>query len=674
MTNKSKTTGIILLVFSIGLVPTAFIINEMFYDQVYAGVPEALLGIQDEALPSLEDQIPGLATPDVLLGVQAEAVSTLESQIPGLATPEVLRSLKDESIAQLPLIINGSGAAQAINQTIDGVAFYVGYPTAKDQFFNSPTFQATYGYVTPQGVSDYYDTLMGDFDVVNLGYTATAQNNLLYGIGPLPGLITDLEMGEGLLTYMALYFNASLGDMALNATMQYYYNATWDQLGALAGYISMYLWDVVVKSQYSPPYTIEQYAEILFYAQWANGTLIEDGIDLSLFKEGVPTDTYGLEAGIPISTDITVPVCINLWDDSSPLSFANDNGIMPWIGAMLGNTTLQTLLISSFSLTPTQLSLVLAWLGNFISTLTPLLIYVETGYTIPAIAQLSFYEQWANGTIMGESILPEGFLSQLDASFAGIPYFEVGIPIPTGLSLTATMGLWNTLNEYSFVNIDGIMVWAGAATNTTLQTLLETTFGLTYAQLLATLTWLGSFISVRVPQLLEYETGYTIPELAQRAFYEQWANGTINGEAVLPDGFLAELDPPILGPPFFELGLTSGPSGLTVTQCALLWNENLVYSLVNSTGIQKWYDAESDPEIYTSLKLNNGGITDMQMTRILSWLPKFRDSIVNMLAKESVGLPMEPYALGNLIVITMSSIAGALALIGVILLIRSRRF
>jgi hypothetical protein len=434
------------------------------------------------------------------------------------------------------------------------------------------------------------------------------------------------------------------------------------------------LWDVVVKSQYSPPYTIEQYAEILFYAQWANGTLIGGGIDLSLFKEGVPTDTYGLEAGIPISTDITVPVCMNLWDDSSPLSFTNDNGIMPWIGAMLGNTTLQTLLISSFLLSPTQFSLVLAWLGNFISTLTPLLIYVETGYTIPAIAQLSFYEQWANGTIMGASILPEGFLSQLDASFAGDPYFEIGLPTSSGLSLTTTMNLWNTLNQYSFVNIDGIMVWAGAATNTTLQTLLATTFSLSFGQLVATLTWLGDFVSVRVPQLLEYETGYTIPELAQRAFYEQWANGTINGEALLPDGFLAELDPPILGPPFFELGLTSGSSGLTVTQCALLWNKNLIYSLVNSTGIEKWYDAESDPEIYASLKLNNGGITDMQMTRILSWLPQFRDTIVNKLAKENVGLPMEPYALGNLIVITISSIAGALALIGVILLIRSKRF
>ena len=672
MANKSKIIGIIFLLFSIGLIPTAFIINEMFYDQVYAGVPEALLGIQDEAVPTLEDQIPGLATPEVLLGVESEAVSTLENQLSILATPQVLTGLKDEAVSQLPAIINGSGTAQFINGTLTAVASAVTLPTAMALFFNSPSFQATFG--TPiQGVSDYYDTLAGNPDLITLGYTANAQNYLLYGNGPLPGIITDLDLGLGVLGYMELYLNASLGDALLNATMQLYYNSTWNQLDALAGYIVNYMWDVVVKSTYAPT-PIGVVAEMIFYEQWANGTVVEDGIDLSLFKEGVPPDTYGLEAGIPFPTNITVPYCMNLWDDSNPLSFTNDNGIMVWIGAMLGNSTLLSLLGSSFSLLSPQLSLVLYWLGTFISDLTPLLILTEIGYTVSYLAQLAFYEQWANGTIQGEALLPGGFLAELDASFAGIPYFELGLPTSSGLPLSTTINLWTPINQYSFVNTNGIMIWVGAATNATLQGLLEAAWGLTHVQLLTTLAWLGSFISVRVPQLLEYETGYTVPQLAQRAFYEQWANGTINGEALLPDGFLAELDPPILGPPYFELGLTSGASGLRVTQCALLWNENSVYSLVNSTGIERWYNAESDLETYALLKLNNGGITDSQMTRILSWLTQFRDQIVNKLAKESVGLPMEPYALGSLIVITMSSIAGALALIGVILLIRSRRF
>ena len=103
--------------------------------------------------------------------------------------------------------------------------------------------------------------------------------------------------------------------------------------------------------------------------------------------------------------------------------------------------------------------------------------------------------------------------------------------------------------------MDGILVWLGAISNATLQGTLIATFGISTGELTALLVWLGAFFTVRVPQLIEYETGYTIPELAQLAFYEQWANGTIQGLSILPDGFLAELDPPILGPPYFEVGL-----------------------------------------------------------------------------------------------------------------------
>ena len=232
MANKSKIIGIIFLLFSIGLIPTAFIINEMFYDQVYAGVPEALLGIQDEAVPTLEDQIPGLSTPEVLLGIESEGISTLESQLPGLATPEVLlgveseavstlenqlsilatpqvlTGLKDEAVSQLPAIINGSGAAKYINGTIDTAAlvYMAGYPTAKDDFFNSISFSSTYPGLM-QGVSEFYG--------MSFLYTVNAQNYLLYGNGPMPGLITDLELGMGVLGYMGLYLNASLGDLVI---------------------------------------------------------------------------------------------------------------------------------------------------------------------------------------------------------------------------------------------------------------------------------------------------------------------------------------------------------------------------------------------------------------------------------------------------------------------------
>jgi len=672
--SKSKLIiGIILIVVGGGLIPTGFFVNQMFVDQIAEGVPDALLAVEEEALPSLEEQLPPLGTPDVLLGIEAEALITLEAQLPVLTTPAVLDGLKEEAIAALPLIINGTGAAQAINQTITGVAGFIGYPAAKDQFFNSPTFQADYGYTTPQGVSDYYDTLMGDFDVVNLGYTVTAQNNLLYGVGPLPGLITDLELGMGLLGYMELYINVTLGDQALNATMQFYYNATWTQLEYLAGYNVNYLWDVVVKSTYSPA-PIEYVAELMFYEQWANGTIAEGGIDLSLFKDTLPEDTYGLEAGVPNPTNITVPTCMALWDSSNPYAFVNDSGILIWVGAMQGNVTLQGVLIGEFlPINGAQMFMLFNWLGSFMATLVPLLLFDETGYTVPELAQLAFYEQWANGTIQGAAVLPDGFLSELSAAFAGVPFFEVGLPSPSGLSLTETMNLWDEANAYTFVNMDGILVWIGAITNTTLQSVLVSTFGISAGELTALLTWLGAFLTVRVPQLIEYETGYTIPELAQLSFYEQWANGTIQGLSILPDGFLSELDPPLLGPPYFEVGLTEGSTGLTASQCEALWDETSEYSLVSASGINKWYIAESFNTTYDDLITNNGGLSTAQMTQILDWLPQFRDEIVNALAKEELGLPMEPYALGNTLFIGLGIGGGALAVLGIVLLILYRR-
>jgi hypothetical protein len=429
----------------------------------------------------------------------------------------------------------------------------------------------------------------------------------------------------------------SLGDMALNATMQYYYNATWTQLQSLAGYVSNYLWEVVVKPQYSPPYTIDQYAELVFYTQWANGTVVEDGIDLSLFKGTLPPDTKGLEAGVPNPTNLTISQCMNLWDDMNPYSFLNNSGILVWVGAMQGNTTFQTLLSVTFSLSPLQLSILLNWLGNFMTNLVPLLIYDETGLTIPDLAQLAFYEQWANGTIQGEALLPDGFLAELDPSFAGAPYFEVGLPSPSSLSLVETMNLWDTFNPYSFVNGNGILVWVGAMQgNTTLQSLLISTFGISPSELTMLLGWLGGFITVRVPQLLEYNTGYTVPELAQLAFYEQWANGTIQGEALLPDGFLAELDPSYAGAPYFEVGLPTS-SGLSLFETMNLWDSSSFYSFVNGSGILVWLGAMQGNTTLQTLLVSTFGISMIELSTLLTWLGGFISVRVPQLLEYDTG-------------------------------------
>lgn len=291
----------------------------------------------------------------------------------------------------------------------------------------------------------------------------------------------------------------------------------------------------------------------------------------------------------------------------------------------------------------------------------------------PELVQLAFYEQWANGTIIGASILPNGTLNQLDASLIGAPYFEVGLPTTSGLSIQATTELWNENNVYAFVNIDGILLWAESGENFSIQTLLATTFGISSLELITLLLWLDTFVRTRVPQLLEIESGFTIPELAQFAFYEQWANGTIFGESVLTEGFLTQTDSPIYGPPFFEVGLQIAPTGLSLLQCAALWNENSEYSLVSLQGINQWYKAKSGNSIYDELKLNNGDLTNTQIDAILTWLPKFRDILVNKLAKQEMNLLMEPYDIGNAIFIGLGVGGGIIAALGILILILSRR-
>jgi len=707
--SKSKLiTGIIIIVAGGILIPSGFFVNQMFVDQIADGVPDALLAVEEEALPSLEEQLPPLATPDVLLGIEEQALDsleeqlpvlgapdvllgieeqalgtleeqlpvlgtpdvllgieeqalgtleeqlpvlgtpdvllgieeqalgTLEGQLPVLATPTILSTLKGTALGALTAIINGSGAAKLINVTITAVAGSIGYPAAKGQFFNSSTFQADY--LTPMlGVSDYYDTLAGDNDNVNLGYTVTAQNNLLYGVGPLPGLITDLELGMGVLGYMELYVNVSLGDQTLNATMQSLYDATWPQLEALAGYIKDYLWDVVVKSSYSPPYTIEQAAELMFYEQWANGTVVEGGIDISLFKDTLPPGTLGLEAGVPNPTNITSTTCVELWNVLMPYSFTNDNGILIWIGAMQGNVTLQGYLIGAFSLTGAQLTILLGWLGNFMATLVPLLLFDETGYTVPELAQFAFYEQWANGTIQGQSILPDGFLNEISAAFSGSPYFEVGIPIPSNLSLTKTMNLWDEGNADAFVNMNGILVWVGAMQgNVTLQGYLIGVFSLTPGNLTILLTWLGNFMTVRVPQLMELQTGYTIPELAQLGFYEQWANGTIQGQSILPDGFLNEVSAAFAGAPYFEVGIPI-PSNLSLTKTMNLWDEANAYAFVNTSGILVWVGAMQGDVTLQGYLIGAFSLTPGNLTILLTWLGNFMTVRVPQLMELQTG-------------------------------------
>lgn len=102
------------------------------------------------------------------------------------------------------------------------------------------------------------------------------------------------------------------------------------------------------------------------------------------------------------------------------------------------------------------------------------------------------------------------FLETYDGELKGL---EASVPNPTNISLSTTLDLWNDTDTMTFVNMDRIMVWYGAMTDATLQTLLIATFGLTLIQLPMLLAWLGNFIINITSIILFKAIGYTIKSL-----------------------------------------------------------------------------------------------------------------------------------------------------------------
>ena len=112
---------------------------------------------------------------------------------------------------------------------------------------------------------------------------------------------------------------------------------------------------------------------------------------------------------------------------------------------------------------------------------------------------------------------------------------------------------------------------------------------------------------------------------------------------------------------------------LTNKQVQALWDETSDYSLLTVRGVQNWYQAEEGNTIYETLRIQNGYFTASQMNAILEWLPQFRDEVVNKLEKNDLNLPMEPYAFGQTLSFSLGLGGGALAVLGVVFLILSRR-
>ncbi|MFX1497232.1 MAG: hypothetical protein ACFFBH_06880 [Promethearchaeota archaeon] len=215
--------------------------------------------------------------------------------------------------------------------------------------------------------------------------------------------------------------------------------------------------------------TIEDLSQRVFYELWANGTalglsLFPEGIDFGEFIEDIPLGTTGFEVGIPTSIGLLLSQIEDLWDTSNPLSLTNITGIEKWHDAFISMET-KIELQQAFQLSNSQIQSILNWLwdgpSSFSQDLLPKLLESELGYnmTLNEFAKALLLEQWANGTIMGMDMFPGGidfhdFIPSLPPGTIG---FEVGIPIPTNMSLDSALLLWDPTNSYSLVR--DIQVW-----------------------------------------------------------------------------------------------------------------------------------------------------------------------------------------------------------------------
>ncbi|MGB5911526.1 MAG: hypothetical protein WBH31_10065, partial [Promethearchaeia archaeon] len=255
---------------------------------------------------------------------------------------------------------------------------------------------------------------------------------------------------------------------------------------------------------------ITEFSEILLYEQWANGTVVDGGIEL---EQGYK----GFEAGIPFKTNISLETAQALFDETNTSAFINQLGILKWIEAAEGDVIVQNELISTFNLNMDQLNITNNWLFSTLRyDILPNIVHrypitdcKEYRNTMEEFADIEFYRQWAYGSIFTEGIDVAPFLS-LESP---IRNFEIGIPIPLNLNCAQSRLLWDEDNYFSFVNRKGISIWYEAKSGSSyhyneLKSSI-TNFNLTDSEMSTILDWL---IYIRDDLALQYtQVKYNLP-------------------------------------------------------------------------------------------------------------------------------------------------------------------
>jgi hypothetical protein len=685
MLYKSKINlSLILLIVGIGLIPTGLFIRAYIGDGVSSQFTPFIIALEEEVNDDIEANYLGLGIYNVLPAIHEEHITELEEGfvlVDGI--PLTLLYLRNVTIELLPVYLNASRAAFHFIDTVNDVRNLNGTTRAeaRDYLFNSVTFEDDY-YTPIEGISEY---MTGGAE--SLGYSSASINYLLGGRDLdgtfYPGLQNDPTYGTGLINWLEFYNNAK-ADIGTNRTLMetvYQCNWTTGKLQNLSAYITTYLWDVIIKSDYAPM-DLETYVERVFYDQWANATWILSGFDLSYFTEYIPSPTVGLEAGRNNPTDIKYSSAIPLWDPLNASSFVNDDGIFKWFDAYQGNTTAEDELKADFNIGGTQITRVYNWLfgavrNSLVRYIYPLPAPIGAGIPISVYSDIIYAAQWANGTYV-----PGGFDLQ-----AEVEPFEIGIPTPSNITLPTAIALLNQSNSESFIDREGILQWIDAYEgDSTAQTDIMTTFNIDLSQLNMINNWLFTTLRYNItPSITNRYTGVRMYEYAQFEFYRQWADGLLYSDGLDIGSFqgLASVSGWELGIP-----IKSNIDEITVYK---LWDQQEEYSLVNWKGISTWFDAVNNGSAYNLLNATyncvdscyrigldyyNLTLTHSQIDAILGWIVDIRDTFVLNNIQNLANLPTDSYTLGNNIFFMFSiagGIIGGIGVLGIVVLVITKR-
>jgi len=653
MLKKTKLNiAVILLATGIGLAPTGFFLNGYFRDQVRANVPETLLSIQSDIIPVIENDFFGLGIPEVLDAIREQETQDIEDKVVKVhSIPSVLLYLKNlsmpiflerintsmtstiisESLDSVAAVvqekIEGSMSAQLINETLEQVINSNSSTllNAMDMFFNNYTFQDHY-LTSIEGISEFATSGLN-----KLNFTAAAQQSLLYGNSSSPGLIQDLVNGTGALDFLEFYDNATQDPVTYNLTMQITYNSTWEQLIAVAEYVTDYLWVSVVPDIFYANFSMtpSQYALFNATEQFFNDE------EWSITTKGITpisgVSEFGTSGSYNLSYTDTARQRLLYGYQNSP-GILEDLALGTGVSGFLhlyndtsGNATMQL-----------QYNATFYQLKNFTSYLTQymfdLIVPAQLApLTIDTAAARDFYMQWANGTIFTGGIflrdLSEEIGSMLKASSAAKLIQKTINLIVTQNSTTLVNATDAFFNNYMLhvnysINLEGVsehMVVGNFSLNytTTAQERILYGYGNAPGILIEIASGLGliNWLDFYQAALLNIGTNRTLMESTYNATW---------GDHLLPMGqylqdFILEQKIGLSNQKGLEVGVPS-PSYISLDDSISLWDPANSSGFVHDIGILKWYDA-ANGNLTAQSEINaTYNFSDVKFGKIYDWL------------------------------------------------------